>query len=65
VGSGQWSVEVYNVLGQKVYSNLLPQTPKGALNAIDLSSQPNGIYFYRVITNEGSLLGEGKLIIQK
>jgi hypothetical protein len=33
--------------------------------SIDLSSQPNGVYFYRVLYEDGGLIGEGKLIIQK
>ncbi|HTA28402.1 MAG TPA: choice-of-anchor tandem repeat GloVer-containing protein [Bacteroidia bacterium] len=59
------NMEVYNVLGEKVYSSILPQNPKGALNSIDLSSQPNGIYLYRVLNVDGGLIGEGKLVIQK
>jgi len=75
VGSGQSSVmEVYNVLGEQVLTETLqPQTSrnefgtgsKGALSEINLSSQPNGIYLYRVITNNGELIGEGKIIVQK
>jgi len=34
-------------------------------NSIDLSSEPDGLYLYRVITQDGGLVGEGKLIIQK
>ncbi len=56
-------IEVYNVLGEKVYSN--PFTFNNSQFTIDLSSQPNGIYFYRVIEEEGGLAGEGKLIINK
>jgi len=62
--SGYQTIEVYNVLGEKVYSNY--QITKSSNHQIDLSSQPNGIYFYRVLNSEdGSLLGEGKLIIEK
>jgi hypothetical protein len=43
----------------------MPQIPKGAFNNIDLSSQPNGIYFYRVLNEDGSLAGEGKIVVQK
>jgi len=32
---------------------------------IDLSSQPTGIYLYRVSNEDGTLLGEGKVIIQR
>ncbi len=63
VVSNQLSVEVYNVLGEKVYSsNYSLSTNHHSLN---LSDQPNGIYLYRVLNADGSLLGEGKMIIQK
>lgn len=61
--SSQWSVEVYNVLGEQVYSSNYPLSTNHY--SLDLSSNPNGIYFYRVIANNGNILGEGKLIIQK
>ncbi len=72
-GEGIKNIEVFNILGEKVYSALLLQTSrnqfgtgsKGALNLIDLSKEPNGVYFYKVITEDGSILGSGKLIIQK
>jgi hypothetical protein len=32
---------------------------------IDLSNQPNGIYFYRITYLEGSLIRQGKVVIQK
>ncbi|HXB11926.1 MAG TPA: T9SS type A sorting domain-containing protein, partial [Bacteroidia bacterium] len=59
--SGQSTVLVYNMLGEQVYI--------GKLNAkstqIDLSANSVGIYLYRVITETGSLIGEGKFIIQR
>jgi Secretion system C-terminal sorting domain len=59
-------IEIYNVMGEKVYTGILsPQTPKGALTEINISNQPNGIYFYRVIQQTGELVGEGKVIIDK
>ncbi len=63
VASCQWSVEVYNVLGQNVYSTNYPLTTSHY--SLDLSGQPNGIYFYRVVANNGNVLGEGKLVIEK
>jgi len=53
---------VYNVLGEKVYSEFNIQNPTFK---IDLSNQPNGIYLYRVIKSDGSLIGEGKIVMQK
>jgi hypothetical protein len=61
--SGQSSVQIYNMLGEKIYSNAF--TTYNSQFTIDLSSQPNGIYLYRVISETGSLVGDGKLIIQK
>jgi uncharacterized repeat protein (TIGR03803 family) len=62
VVSGQWTVEIYNVLGKKVYSQFTsPNSPP----TIDVSSNPNGVYFYRVLDENGGLIGEGKFIIQK
>ncbi len=59
------NVEVYNELEERVYSSGPLQTPKGALIAVNIGNQPNGIYLYRVITENGSLVGEGKVVIQK
>ena len=62
-GQGRWSVEVYNVLGTQVYSRY--QIIQSSNYQIDLSSQPAGIYFYRITAENGSLLGEGKVVIEK
>lgn len=56
------NIEIYNVLGEKVYSQFNIQHPTFK---IDLSSQPNGIYLYRVIKDDKSLVGEGKVIVQR
>ena len=57
----QESVEIYNVLGEKVTIATLKQV-QGDFK-IDLTNQPNGIYLYRVISEEGNLVGEGKFVI--
>lgn len=57
------NIEVYNMLGEKVLTETLRYAQGD--NSIDLTGQPNGIYLYRVITETGSLIGQGKLIIQK
>lgn len=62
VVSDQSSVEVYNVLGEKVYSQF--STLHSPLS-INLSNQPNGIYLYRLISETGQMIGEGKLVIEK
>ena len=56
-------IEVYNVLGENVMTEIL-RSAQGD-NLIDLSSQPGGIYFYRVIANSGNIIGDGKIVIQK
>lgn len=57
------SVEVYNMLGEKVYSTSLLISNSSFL--INLCNQPNGIYLYRVITETGELVGDGKLMIER
>ncbi len=54
-------VEIDNVLGQQV----LRQEITGTKNELNLNTQPSGVYFYKVISETGSVLGNGKLIIQK
>lgn len=56
-------LEIYNMQGQKIYSNSF-KLPATSIN-INLSSQPVGIYLYRIITASGGLDGEGRFIIQK
>jgi hypothetical protein len=61
-------IQVYNVFGEKVYSapTGFPKWESVSFSyEINLSAQPNGIYFYRVVSESGELIGEGKLIIQK
>ena len=59
LGSGQMTVEVYNTLGQKVYSQF---TINQLTFTIDLSSQPNGIYLIRILGKDGSLVDEKKVV---
>jgi len=60
---GASSVEIYNILGEKVYTRNL-STTKGT-NTINVGNQPNGVYLYRIISDSGDLLGEGRISIQK
>jgi len=60
--SKESSIEVYDMLGEKVYSIL--NITNSAFN-IDLSDQPSGVYYYRVYINAHTLLGSGKLILEK
>lgn len=56
-------IEIYNDLGLIVYS-----TEFSSLNiqfSIDLSNQPSGVYFYRVIGENGGIVENGKLEIAK
>ena len=60
------TVEIYNMLGQEVYSNSYqPIAISHQPININLSSKPSGIYLYRVITVTGELVGEGKFVIEK
>jgi PKD repeat protein len=56
-----YNIEIYNVLGEKIYTKTLPQTNN---NKIILTGQPSGVYFYRVLTQSGGSAGSGKLVIE-
>ncbi|HXB12925.1 MAG TPA: T9SS type A sorting domain-containing protein, partial [Bacteroidia bacterium] len=55
-------VEVYNMLGEKIYDEALRQAQGD--NTIDLGEKSSGVYLYRVISENGNLIGEGKFVIQ-
>lgn len=59
--TGKSSFEVYDVLGQQLYSHSL----YSGNNNVQLSTCANGFYLYRVISDNGNLIGTGKLVIQK
>ncbi|MGP8216734.1 MAG: T9SS type A sorting domain-containing protein [Bacteroidia bacterium] len=61
VVSGQSSVEVYNMLGEKVYSGVL----NSGINQIVMSNEESGVYLYRILNRNGVAISSGKLIIQK
>jgi hypothetical protein len=60
--SYKFSVKIYNVLGEEVYSQY--NIPNSTFT-VNLFSLPNGVYLYRVLNEEGSPIGEGKVVIQK
>lgn len=56
------TVEVYNMLGEKVYSQLsIAHFPL----SIDMRNLPDGVYLYKILANNGELIGDGKLVVQK
>ncbi|HXB13427.1 MAG TPA: T9SS type A sorting domain-containing protein [Bacteroidia bacterium] len=64
------TAEVYNMLEEIIYSKQFftqgsIRTTLNSQLSIDISNNANGIYLYRVTSNSGELIGEGKLIIQK
>jgi hypothetical protein len=61
VVNGNSVVEVYNMLGEKVYSQLIISNSQLTIN---LGSQPAGVYLYRVITENGNFVADGKFVIQ-
>ncbi len=71
VDSRQSTVEVYNVLGEKVFTQPLRPMTQGQSrqaqgdNQINLTNEPSGVYLYRMLTESGELISEGKFVIQK
>ncbi len=53
-------LDIYNMLGEKIYSSKL----NSASTLVNLSSQPSGVYLYRVVCENVKDIYSGKLIIQ-
>ena len=63
--SEQLSVEVYNALGQKVFTSSLNPSNRGtSTTTISVPNGEAGVYLYRVFNQEGEAISSGKLIIQ-
>ncbi len=57
--NGNASIEIYNVFGEKIYSNSVQASslsPSSTHSQINLSEAPGGIYFLQLRTNEGSVM---------
>lgn len=54
-------VEIYNMLGENIYSSKLIATS----TLIDIGNKTTGIYYYRVLNENGGSVVSGKFMIQK
>lgn len=54
------NIEVYNPLGQIVYSQKLSTVNRTL--SINISAQPSGVYFFRALAIDGSVIGSGKMV---
>ncbi len=61
-GDVQGMIEVYNLLGEKATNNSIPL--KQGCNKIDLNSLVSGIYILKIISNLGTFVTTGKVIIK-
>jgi len=53
-------ITVFNILGEQVYQSSI----NASNTEIDLSGKADGIYMYRVVTEAGSLVSQGKVVKQ-
>ncbi|MGP8217039.1 MAG: C10 family peptidase [Bacteroidia bacterium] len=53
-------IKIYNDLGQEVYSTVL----NAGNTKLNLSGKATGMYFYRIMTESGKFISDGKLMIQ-
>lgn len=56
-------IEIYNVLGERVYSTTLNLRQGGQFN-INIGNPSAGVYFYRIHSADGRLMDEGKVLIE-
>jgi len=58
-------VAIYNILGEKIYSTTYqPSVTEYQLCTINISTQPPGIYLYRMLDQSENLIGQGKLLVK-
>ncbi len=62
VVNNQLTVEIYNVMGEKIY--FTPIINNNSQWMIDISNQPSGIYLYRINNQLGNSILSGKLMVQ-
>jgi hypothetical protein len=55
-------VEIYNMLGERVYSS--PLTINHSQFTIDISGHPAGVYMYRLVNETGAPVAYGKFVIE-
>jgi len=60
--TGNAAIEVYNILGEKVFAQTLSATSDES--RIDMSDKPAGIYFYRVYSDKGTAIANGRFILK-
>ena len=58
--SGNPYLKIYNVLGQEVYQSRL----KNDNNPVNLGSQPQGIYIYRIFNESGASISTGRIVVE-
>jgi hypothetical protein len=63
ISGREQAIEIFNSIGQIVYNSSIAK----GMNTfnINLSTNPAGVYFYRIHYNSGALAGSGKLVIMR
>ena len=54
-------IEIYNELGDKI----LAQNLQGINIPMDISNQPDGVYLYKILADNGTLVSIGKIVVEK
>jgi len=53
-------IEVYNVLGEKIMTQLSSTTR----TTLDLTGQASGVYMYKILSADGNIIANGKLVVE-
>ncbi|HXB12825.1 MAG TPA: T9SS type A sorting domain-containing protein, partial [Bacteroidia bacterium] len=56
------TVEIYNMLGEKIYSNTF--NIQHSTFSINLGTKSPGVYMYRLVSESGSQIANGKFVIE-
>jgi Secretion system C-terminal sorting domain len=66
--SNENEIEIYDVFGRIVFTSTLPPPNGGGVSftsKINISSQPSGVYFYKIFSPDGVSLASGKFAVVK
>ncbi len=55
------TIDIYTIIGEKVQT----ENVSGHFIQLNLSNQPNGIYFYKALGEGGATINEGKIVLNK
>jgi len=64
IGLDQVRFELYDLLGRSVFSSSVSMSGGAAIERLDISQVPTGMYVYSIFDDSGTLLGTDRLVVE-